>query len=56
MGAAPAFPGEAYEFSFTAAPGDRLRFATMFVQSNDWIFSPASGGIELFDADGDPTG
>ncbi len=31
-------------FSFTARPGDRLQFATMFVQSNDLFFAPRDGG------------
>ncbi len=45
----PLAPGDAYEFSFTAGKGQKLSFATMFGQSNDWIFSPAAGGIELYD-------
>lgn len=43
-------PGQ--PFAFTASPGDRLQFATMFVQSNDLFFAPRSGGIALFDAGG----
>lgn len=39
-------------FAFTASPGDKLQFATMFVQSNDLFFAPLNGGIALFDADG----
>jgi len=50
----PALPGDAYEFSFFAQPGQRLSFATMLVQSNDWFFAPSGGGFELFDADGTP--
>ncbi len=50
---APAFPGEAYEATFTAAPGERVSFVTMFVQSNDWFFAFAPEGLELFD-DGAP--
>jgi len=52
--AAPAFPGEAYAASFSAAPGERLSFATMFVQSNDWFFAFAPEGFELFDEGGVP--
>jgi len=48
-GPAPAFPGEAYEFTFGANPGDRLSFATMFVQSNDLFYAPTGAGIALFD-------
>jgi hypothetical protein len=29
-------------------PGDRLSFATMLVQSNDWFFAPAEPGIPLY--------
>lgn len=43
-------PGQ--PFSFPAAPGDHLQFATMFVQSNDLFFAPRDGGIALFDAGG----
>ena len=52
----PALPGDAYTFNVAANPGDRLSFATMFVQSNDWFFAPDPAGIELFDADGQPIG
>jgi hypothetical protein len=45
---APAFPGDAYSFEFTAEPGDRLSFASMLVQSNDLFFAPAETGIDLF--------
>jgi hypothetical protein len=45
----PLAPGEAYEFTFTAGKGQKLSFATMFGQSNDWIFAPAAGGIDLYD-------
>lgn len=41
-----------YEFSFTASPGDRLSFATMFVQSNDLFFAPSDEGIDLFGSAG----
>lgn len=43
-------PGQ--PFTFTASPGDRLQFATMFVQSNDLFFAPKAGGILLFDSGG----
>ena len=43
-------PGQ--PFMFTASPGDKLQFATMFVQSNDLFFAPRNGGIALFDAGG----
>ena len=41
-------PGDAYEWKFYASPGDRLSFATMLVQSNDWFFGPAESGIPLY--------
>lgn len=49
--AGPALPGSSYSFTFEATPGDYLSFATMFVQSNDWFFAPASSGVRLFDGD-----
>ena len=52
----PAGPGAAYEFTVEAYPGQYLTFATMFVQSNDWIFAPGEEGIALFDMDGNPLG
>jgi hypothetical protein len=42
------------EFTVTAKPGDRLSFATMFVQSNDKFYAPAGGSLALFDASGKP--
>jgi hypothetical protein len=49
--AGPALPGSSYSFTFEATPGNYLSFATMFVQSNDWFFAPAPGGLSLFDGD-----
>ncbi len=49
---APIFPGEAYEFDFSAAPGSKLSFATMFVQSNDLFYAPDGDGIELYNSNG----
>jgi hypothetical protein len=50
----PAFPESGYSFTVTAFPGDRLSFATMFVQSNDLIFAPGQDGIPLYNGDGSP--
>ena len=50
-GPGPIGPGGAYEFAIDAAPGDRLSFATMFVQSNDLFYAPRAAGVELFDGD-----
>ncbi len=57
---APIGPGGAYEVRFGAAPGHKLSFATMMVQSNDLFYAPDGGGIELYDGttpnSGDVTG
>lgn len=50
-GPAPIGPGGAYEFSVTASPGERLSFATMFVQSNDLFYAPEARGLGLFDGE-----
>lgn len=47
-------PGEVATFTITANRGDRLSFATMFVQSNDLFYSPDISGIALFGPDGTP--
>ena len=48
----PALPGNSYETTFTAMPGERLSFASMFVQSNDLFFAPDEYGIPLYDQQG----
>ncbi len=45
-------PGQSFEIA--AKPGERLAFATMFVQSNDLFYGPRESGIALFDASGRP--
>jgi len=45
----PLVPGGQYQFTFEAKPGDRLSLTTMFVQSNDWIYTFADEGLPLFD-------
>ncbi|MEM8923221.1 MAG: spondin domain-containing protein [Actinomycetota bacterium] len=50
----PALPGSGYAFTVAAAPGQRLSFATMLVQSNDWFIAPGPEGIALYDGDGNP--
>ena len=52
-GPGPLTPDNAYEFTFVARPGDRLSFATMYVQSNDLFLAPGETGIALF-TDGQP--
>ncbi|MGD1992703.1 MAG: spondin domain-containing protein [Anaerolineae bacterium] len=47
-GPGPLLPGGAYEWTFHAMPGDRLSFATMLVQTNDWFLAPAEPGIPLY--------
>ncbi len=46
--------GGALTFTLEASPGDRLGFATMFVQSNDWFVSFNNDGVALFDDAGEP--
>ena len=50
----PLLPGAAYEFAVNANPGQRVSFASMLVQSNDWFFAAGSEGLELYSADGTP--
>jgi hypothetical protein len=57
----PAFePGSSTTFTFQAEAGEKLQIETMFVQSNDWFYGFAGGGLELFSGDtpvsGDLTG
>jgi hypothetical protein len=40
--------GESVTFTFTASPGDRLQFETMFAQSNDWFYAFGDNGLALF--------
>jgi hypothetical protein len=47
-GAGMFVPGQ--PFRIEAQPGDRLTFASMFVQSNDKFYSPGPDGIKLFDS------
>lgn len=47
-------PGQVFEFTVNAKPGEKLSFATMFGQSNDWFYAPIGGGIALFDRNGTP--
>lgn len=46
-------PGQVFEFTVTASPGQKLSLVTMFGQSNDWFYAPPAG-ISLFDANGSP--
>ena len=50
----PLVPGSSYSSTVAAAPGERLSFASMFVQSNDWFVAPGAEGIALYDDAGDP--
>lgn len=47
-------PGKTTTFTFHAAKGERLMFATMYSYSNDLFFAPENPGIELFDDSGVP--
>ena len=47
-------PGATTSFTFHAAKGQRLMFATMYSYSNDLFFAPENPGIELFNDAGVP--
>jgi hypothetical protein len=49
-------PGQLFEFTVSASPGQKLSIATMFGQSNDWFYAPVGSGITLFDDQGTPKG
>ena len=53
-GPGPITPGKAFEFTLSAAPGQRLTLAMMFGQSNDLFYAPGAKAIALFDAKGQP--
>jgi len=44
----PATPGDSYSFTFDAVPGQRLTFATMYITTNDLVFSPIEAGVDLY--------
>lgn len=44
----------AFTFTIEAEPGDRLSFATMYIQSNDFFYAFDEAGLPLFDGDGVP--
>ncbi len=50
----PLAPGQSFEFTFAASPGDYLSYAEMFGQSNDLFFATDENGIALFSAKGTP--
>ncbi len=43
----PVTPGESYTFTVEASAGDKLSFATMYVQSNDLFYSSGEEGLSL---------
>ena len=47
-GAQAAIPGQSFEFTFKAKPGDKLALATSFTAANDWFFGSSLDGIPLF--------
>lgn len=47
-------PGESVHFTFNAAKGQALMFATMYGYSNDLFFAPENPGIALYKSDGTP--
>ena len=52
--AGAARPGNAFEITVTAQPGERLSWVSMFGMSNDWFFATRPEGIALFDEFGAP--
>lgn len=46
--AAAAAPGQSFEVTFKASPGDKLAIATSFTAANDWFFASPLEGIPLF--------
>ena len=50
----PIGPGGSYEFTVAAKPGYNLSLTTMFVQSNDLIYTFEDNGLPLFMEDGTP--
>ena len=46
--------GQSTSFTFYAAKGQALMFATMYGYSNDLFFAPENPGIALFNSDGTP--
>jgi PKD repeat protein len=47
----PLAPGNSYSFSVEGQPGDRLSFATMYIQSNDLFYGFQAEGLPLFGND-----
>ncbi len=50
----PILPGQSFELSFTARPGEMLSLVQMFGQSNDLFYAPDTQGIALFTKGGQP--
>ena len=53
---APIFPGEKYEFDFSAKEGELLSLATMYVQSNDLFYGFGKSGLELWNGNSPKSG
>ena len=49
--AGPLAPGNSYSFQLDAQPGERLSFATMYIQSNDLFYGLPPNGLPLFSND-----
>ena len=47
-------PGQAYEVTFTAGRNQKVSFASMLGESNDWLFATGPAGIALYDSNGTP--
>lgn len=53
---APLFPGDKYEFDFSAKDGEFLSIATMYVQSNDLFYGFGNSGLELWNGSSPKSG
>jgi len=51
FGDGPTPPGMSQSFTVEGVPGDRLSFATMFIQSNDFYLAFGPSGVPLFTND-----
>jgi hypothetical protein len=54
FGDGPIPPGNSVTFTVDAEPGNRLSFATMYIQSNDLFYAFEPEGLALFDANDEP--
>jgi len=51
VGPGPAAPGSGYKFTAEVHHGEKLSFATMYVESNDLFYTTGTEGVVLYDMD-----